>query len=478
MDQELSPKSEQNLDLLRGMNKDSEIANNQVIDKHSNKTPKSTLGLIFHYTWFPLEYVINHFKAGSLKGAVFTLIMAILWSGTVSLPYLASRNGIILASLYIIFGASTTYFCSMLLISWAEKLGKDKYEDFAKHWYGKKMEIFTGVSNFVTLIGFAITYLVYIKTLIPHILEITMGAENVPSMLGEVQFKGELVWASIYVFFILIPMSLPRKINTLRFSSLIGVICTAYFILWIMLLFFFDRKLVPNIENNFVNASYFNFTVGGMIHAIPYINFNYLYQPNVPIIYRELHHKSYSNMQKVILYSSLSVVIMYVLVGSFGYLGLVGHYRGLSVLNSKNDILEVEYDSIAFDIGIVALLLTVIAVTPLVILPAKDTVEDLFFGEDGMNETQNIIITVILWMITLVTAVAFPGIDDAITIWGFTTFPLIGFILPWVFYLKMIDNIPTYKFILWWIMIIYISITSIVIFVLFLYEKISGIRPY
>ena len=262
-----------------------------------------------------------------------------------------------------------------------------------------KIEIFTGISNLVTLIGFAITYLVYIKTLIPHILEIILGRGNVPSMLGEDQYKGELIWAWIYTFLILIPMSIPRKINTLRFSSLIGVILTTYFIILIIWLFFFDRKLVPSISQNLRDASYFNFTLGGMIHAIPYINFNFLYQPNIPIIYRELHHKSFIQMQKVVYYGSGACVIMYILVGTFGYLGLVGHPHGLKVLNSKNDILEVNYDSILFDIGVVSLLLTVTAVTPLVILPAKDTVEDLLFYEEGMNNINNFIVTVILWLI-------------------------------------------------------------------------------
>ena len=86
------------------------------------------------------------------------------------------------------------------------------------------MEIFTGFANLITLIGFLVTFIIYIKTLIPKVLEIFLGKENVPSILGEDQWKGGLFWATTYSILILFPMSIPRTINTLRFFSLFGVI--------------------------------------------------------------------------------------------------------------------------------------------------------------------------------------------------------------------------------------------------------------
>ena len=100
----------------------------------------------------------NKFRAGGVKGSIFTLITAILGSGTVTLPYLASKNGIVLATILIIFGAAISYFAGMLLVRWAEKVGSDKYEDFANYWFGRKMVVFTGWSNISTLLGFVVNY--------------------------------------------------------------------------------------------------------------------------------------------------------------------------------------------------------------------------------------------------------------------------------------------------------------------------------
>jgi len=76
------------------------------------------------------------------------------------------------------------------------------------------------------------------------------------------------------------------------------------------------------------------------------------------------------------------------------------------------------------------------------VLPAKDTYEELAYPETGMSTKQNLIVTLIMSTVCFGLAVAIPGIGDAITILGCTTNPIIGFILPIVFYLKIIDDIP------------------------------------
>ena len=80
----------------------------------------------------PVVMFQRKFKAGGTSGSIFSLITAILGAGTISLPYLSAQNGIVMAVILIIFGAAISYFCGMLLVSCAEKVGSDKYEDFAQ----------------------------------------------------------------------------------------------------------------------------------------------------------------------------------------------------------------------------------------------------------------------------------------------------------------------------------------------------------
>jgi len=70
--------------------------------------------------------------------------------------------------------------------------------------------------------------------------------------------------------------------------------------------------------------------------------------------------------------------------------------------------------------------------------------------------------------------VAIPGISDVITILGCTTNPLIGFILPVVFYLKIVPEAPLYKKAISWIVLLFTVAISILVFVLFIRDKING----
>ena len=111
----------------------------------------------------PARFVGRNLKQGGVKGSIFSLITAILGSGTITLPFLAYNNGIYVAAVLIIFGAILSYFCGMLLISCADKVGSDKYEDFAEFCYGRKMALVTGWSNVSTMLGFVISYIVFLK---------------------------------------------------------------------------------------------------------------------------------------------------------------------------------------------------------------------------------------------------------------------------------------------------------------------------
>ena len=57
------------------------------------------------------------FEKGSVFMSIFNLIAATLGAGTITLPYLAADNGIVLAAVLIVFGATISYFCGMLLVS-------------------------------------------------------------------------------------------------------------------------------------------------------------------------------------------------------------------------------------------------------------------------------------------------------------------------------------------------------------------------
>jgi len=291
---------------------DPESSYSNIDTSKSIQGPRSPMQKFGRTLMSPARYVGSKFKPGGMKGSVFSLITAILGSGTITLPYLANNNGIIIAIVLILFGATISYFCGMLLVKCADKVGSDKYEDFAMFCYGRKMALVTGWSNVSTLLGFVVSYIVFIKTLIPHIVGFFIEGE-LPELIGNGKWSGQVFWAALYTFLVLTPLSIPREIGALRFNSMFGVCCSFYLVMCLVFMFFIDRGLVPSINDSLHDATWKQITFDGLIDAIPFVVFAFMYQPNIPIIYRELRQKNYTKMNTIVVSGSCFVVVLYIL---------------------------------------------------------------------------------------------------------------------------------------------------------------------
>lgn len=75
-----------------------------------------------------------------------------------------------------------------------------------------------------------------------------------------------------------------------------------------------------------------------------------------------------------------------------------------------------------------------ICAAPLCVLPSKDTIEELLYKDNGMTKKMNFVWTFVLIVINMGLAIVIPNIGDAMTLVGSTINPLIGFILPVIFY--------------------------------------------
>ncbi|CAI2361009.1 unnamed protein product [Moneuplotes crassus] len=380
------------------------------------------------------------FKQGGMKGSFFNLIACTLGIGTTVMPYLALTNGIILSSLFTICGAYLCYFCGMLLVSCAEKTGMDKYEEFTSILFGRNISLLVGWFNTLTLLGYVTSSIVFLKSLIPHVVDEFIGLEQLPEIMNQETYKGQIFWAALYTVMMLLPLSLPRKIGVLRFNAMFGAICTFYLIICITLMLF-DAELVPNIGEAFNNnIVYVKFTFEGIADGIPFAVFAFMYQQNVPIIYRELNQKSYRKMSIVMISGTTFATFLYIVVSICGYLEIVGDQAKIEALRANKSILEVPFDKPSFKVAKIALMLTVACGTPLCVLPAKDAFEEIYVPGRKLSFKQNIFTTLVMLLGCFLCAVLIPNIGDAITIFGCTLNPLMGFILPAVFYLKIVED--------------------------------------
>jgi hypothetical protein len=122
------------------------------------------LYLILQYQLLsPTRYVQRKFRAGGTSGSIFSLIAATLGSGTISFAYAVQLNGIVLGICLILLGAGISYYTGMLIVKVANKTQCNRYEDFAFKLYGNKCRTITSALNLACLMGFIVSYIVYIK---------------------------------------------------------------------------------------------------------------------------------------------------------------------------------------------------------------------------------------------------------------------------------------------------------------------------
>ena len=204
----------------------------------------------------PVRYAQRKFRAGGTKGSIFSLIAATLGAGTLTFPYAVMMNGIVLGTILIVVGALMSYYTGMLIVKCSVATKVHRYEDFAQKLYGPKCRSITSVLNLLCLMGFIMSYIVYIKSMFPQLLLLFWEEEQLPLILGPSP-QGQLFWGTVFAFAVLFPLSIPRQINSLRYSSIFGVLCSVYLGMAVMFVFLFNRSVVVSPAASFSQASYF-----------------------------------------------------------------------------------------------------------------------------------------------------------------------------------------------------------------------------
>ena len=156
-----------------------------------------------------------------------------------------------------------------------------------------------------------------------------------------------------------------------------------------------------------------------------------MYQVNIPLIYYELERREKKTMSSVLLRGSIAAIILYIMIGIFGYLTFIGQEQnlGTNILMAPykgNIAITIVIDKFLILLkGNFALFFAIVTAAPLVVLPAKDSVEEIFFKKKGMDFKINCLVTFSLIIICYVPAIFIKDIGDAITIAGCTINPVV-----------------------------------------------------
>jgi len=396
--------------------------------------------------------VASKIAAGSIKGSIFTMCISIVGAGALSLPYALRNVGLVLGLILVFFCACLAYFTLDLLLISAEYLPEVcrgpkplrdiSYQSLAKHSYGnwlsRSLQVLMAIQYFGSMIAYVVAFsgffdLVY--SIYPH-----------PAHWPD----------SIYVYCVIgicygvvFPISLLRNVDSLRFTSLLGFSMSCYLVTVVTVEYFFSCSKGDEITTHYNTTcvwsdayklpsnviwplTSFQEFYKGFLTAWPLIVFAYTGHPFLLPLYEELARPNIRRIRKVFFRGMLIICALYVFIALFGFLLFLDDVCSNLLLNDFRKHIDVVLA--ALGIG-----LSCILTEPIFSYNFRRMIGMLVWNKSARDIPTfwHVVITFLFVSANVALGVAVKSIAIVFGFLGSTTYPLLGYILPAAFFVKM-----------------------------------------
>uniref|UniRef100_A0A8C8IU15 Amino acid transporter transmembrane domain-containing protein n=1 Tax=Oncorhynchus tshawytscha TaxID=74940 RepID=A0A8C8IU15_ONCTS len=403
-----------------------------------------------HHGFVPLEngyvsYLTAHIATWHFEGktsfgmSVFNLSNAIMGSGILGLSYAMSNTGIVLFIILLTCIACLSSYSVHLLLKSAGVVGIRAYEQLGFRAFGHPGKIAAGVIITFHNIGAMSSYLFIVKYELPLVIQAFLGLD---------WFLNGNYLIIIVSVCVILPLALMRQLGYLGYTSGFSLTCMVFFLSSVIYKKFnIPCPLVPNGSNHttIINTTMEEegqckgkmFTINQeTAYTIPILAFAFVCHPEVLPIYTELKNATKRRMQGIANVSIMGMFVMYLLTAIFGYLTFY--------VNTESELLHTYSKVDPLDTLIlcvrVAVLVAVTLTVPVVLFPIRRAILQLLFPEKPFHWARHITIALCLLFVVNVLVIIVPNIRDIFGIIGATTAPSLIFILPGLFYLRIVPT--------------------------------------
>lgn len=272
---------------------------------------------LLYFAGSPGRFIKKQVAPGSVKSSMFSLVIICLGAGQITIPYTFYKLGFLGGCLAIAFGGGISIFASWMLAHACQMTNAASYEEVAMVSFGKSWQRGTSFSMVCANAGFLISYIVLFKSFMPYAIQ-TIKGSRLPSWCDDT-LVGQIFWCILFSVFFVFPLSIPRELSALRFTSAFSVMVSFYIVLVICVECWMDHGSSPTVGQGFSRAhDELNIEVLTLFNCLPLIIFAFMYQINVPAIYNELKEKNVNTMKRVLTGGTIGASALYILCGIFG----------------------------------------------------------------------------------------------------------------------------------------------------------------
>uniref|UniRef100_A0A8C1PDI8 Solute carrier family 38 member 5b n=1 Tax=Cyprinus carpio TaxID=7962 RepID=A0A8C1PDI8_CYPCA len=354
--------------------------------------------------------------------SVFNLSNAIMGSGILGLSYAMSNTGIILFLILLTCIAVLSSYSVHLLLRSAGVVGIRAYEQLGKRAFGHPGKILAALVITMHNIGGKLEFWVSSDLIskFPFFLCIFLLT------LSEWFLNGNYLIIVVSILIIL-PLALMRQLDHSKH-------CYFSYKLFNTLQYFW---LSFSLSHFWLSSKYFTINQQ-TAYTVPILAFAFVCHPEVLPIYTELRNPTKRRMQAIANVSILGMFVMYLLTAIFGYLTFY--------LNTEAELLHTYSKVDPLDTLILCVRLAVlVAVTltvPVVLFPIRRALLQLLFPDKPFHWVRHISIALCLLFIVNLLVISVPNIRDIFGIIGATSAPSLIFILPGLFYIRIVSTEP------------------------------------
>ncbi|KAK7195306.1 amino acid transporter [Novymonas esmeraldas] len=271
-----------------------------------------------------LNRLVPH--GGAISG-IYNMASVTLGSGIFSLPFAFRSTGILTAVLVLVAITLSTVYSIYLLIEAVDKTGRRLrgYEALARGLLGRGWDYLAAFNMWMFCFGSCVSYVISMGDLLSRV-------TDDPSVNSFLRTRwGNRVLVIIVWVCAMLPLTIPKQVNSLRYVSVIGVTFMMYFVVVIV---------IHSAMNGFENGHMKNevkVVRGGndaLIGFSMYL-FAYLAQTNTLEVAAEMQNLT---SKRITVHASVSMAIctaLYIVAGFFGYADF-GDSLGGSVLRYYN----------------------------------------------------------------------------------------------------------------------------------------------
>lgn len=354
---------------------------------------------------------------GGLLSGVFNLASVTLGAGIMSIPSSFNTSGLIMGVIYLVIITALTVFSITLLSKAVEKTQIYSFEGLATTLFGRGGDITVAILMWLLCFGGAVGYVIAVGDIFTPI----FNHDSVPKYLQESGGRRCII-SAVWLLFML-PLVLPKKINSLRYASAAGVCFIVFFVITII---WHSAKygLKNGIRNDLVMVRKGNDGVSGLSIFM----FSYLCQVNAARIQFENTNKSTWMMTLQATLSCAMCGTLYFLAGFFGYAEF-GPALTSNIIGEYNP-----YVSPVFFVVFIGLIVKLCAAFSLNMLACRTALFNIVHWDvETMPYWKHTIVSVSFAVGALVLGLFVPDINVVFGLVGSFCGGFIGFVFPALF---------------------------------------------